>query len=122
MSMSTTSAHTSTNTGNYSSTARWTAAARALESAHEDRLFDDPWALLLAGEEGAAWVVEYEYIYMIMAIGKPLQASNLSLVPGYIQHNISAVRDWQSPKFRQKGKDLANLSQDMCFAVSVNTI
>jgi O-methyltransferase involved in polyketide biosynthesis len=55
MSMSTTSAHTSTNTGNFSSTARWTAAARALKSAHEDRLFDDPLALLLAGEEGAAW-------------------------------------------------------------------
>ncbi len=37
------------------STARWTAAARALESAREDRLFNDPWAAKLAGEEGAAW-------------------------------------------------------------------
>jgi methyltransferase (TIGR00027 family) len=37
------------------STARWTTAARALESAREDRLFDDPWASTLAGAEGAAW-------------------------------------------------------------------
>ena len=37
------------------STARWTAAARALENAREDRLFADPWAEKLAGEEGAAW-------------------------------------------------------------------
>jgi methyltransferase (TIGR00027 family) len=38
------------------STACWTAAARALESIREDRLFNDPWATSLAGEEGAAWV------------------------------------------------------------------
>ena len=37
------------------STARWTAAARALESVRKDRLFDDPWAGLLAGTEGSAW-------------------------------------------------------------------
>ena len=37
------------------STARWTAAARAVESALEDRLFNDPWATALAGAEGAAW-------------------------------------------------------------------
>ena len=37
------------------STARWTAAARACESAREDRLFDDPWAYALAGVEGAVW-------------------------------------------------------------------
>ncbi len=37
------------------STAHWTAAARAIESTREDRLFDDPWATLLAGVEGAAW-------------------------------------------------------------------
>jgi methyltransferase (TIGR00027 family) len=36
-------------------TARWTAAARSLESVREDRLFDDPWASLLAGTEGPAW-------------------------------------------------------------------
>jgi methyltransferase (TIGR00027 family) len=33
-------------------TARWTAAIRAKESAREDRLFDDPFAATLAGEEG----------------------------------------------------------------------
>lgn len=38
------------------STARWTAAVRAQESAREDRLFDDPWAVALAGPEGAAWI------------------------------------------------------------------
>nr|MDT0656955.1 SAM-dependent methyltransferase [Micromonospora sp. DSM 115978] len=35
-------------------TARWTAAARARESARPDRLFDDPHARLLAGDEGQA--------------------------------------------------------------------
>ncbi len=33
-------------------TARWTAAARARETGREDRLFEDPLAELLAGEEG----------------------------------------------------------------------
>ncbi len=33
-------------------TARWTAAARARESARPDRLFDDPFAALLAGTDG----------------------------------------------------------------------
>lgn len=37
-------------------TARWTASVRALESARDDRLFDDPWAAALAGAEGAAWM------------------------------------------------------------------
>ncbi|WP_181019971.1 SAM-dependent methyltransferase [Nonomuraea typhae] len=35
-------------------TARWTAAMRAEESARPDRLFDDPFATLLAGEDGRA--------------------------------------------------------------------
>jgi methyltransferase (TIGR00027 family) len=39
-------------------TASWTAAVRALESAREDRLFDDPWASALAGADGAAWLEE----------------------------------------------------------------
>jgi methyltransferase (TIGR00027 family) len=38
------------------STARWTAGVRAKERAREDRLFDDPWAAALAGEEGAEWI------------------------------------------------------------------
>jgi methyltransferase (TIGR00027 family) len=37
-------------------TASWMAAARALESARADRLFDDPWASVLAGADGAAWL------------------------------------------------------------------
>lgn len=39
-------------------TAGWTAAVRALESARPDRLFDDPWARALAGEDGAAWAAQ----------------------------------------------------------------
>ncbi len=38
------------------STACWTAAVRAQESAREGRLFDDPWAAALAGKEGAEWI------------------------------------------------------------------
>ena len=37
-------------------TARWTAAVRAIESKREDRLFCDPWAALLAGQEGGTWI------------------------------------------------------------------
>jgi O-methyltransferase involved in polyketide biosynthesis len=36
------------------STARWTASVRAMENGREDALIEDPWALFLAGEEGAA--------------------------------------------------------------------
>ncbi len=39
--------------GAVTKTARWTAAARARESRRPDRLFDDPLAALLAGDEGA---------------------------------------------------------------------
>jgi methyltransferase (TIGR00027 family) len=39
-----------------SATARWIAAVRASESAREDRLFNDPWAAALAGEEGRQWL------------------------------------------------------------------
>jgi methyltransferase (TIGR00027 family) len=42
--------------GSLASTARWAASVRAMESAREDRLFDDPWAAALAGAEGAAWI------------------------------------------------------------------
>ena len=35
-------------------TAQWMAAARAVESRRPDRLFDDPWAALLAGRSGFA--------------------------------------------------------------------
>lgn len=37
-------------------TAQWIAAVRAQESRRQDRLFQDPWAAALAGEEGAAWI------------------------------------------------------------------
>ena len=37
-------------------TALWTAAVRAAERARDDRLFDDPWADALAGDEGRAWI------------------------------------------------------------------
>jgi methyltransferase (TIGR00027 family) len=41
-----------------SSTARWTASARALESKRPDRLFYDPFAEALAGDEGASWLAQ----------------------------------------------------------------
>jgi len=37
------------------STACWIAAVRARESERSDRLFHDPWAAMLSGEEGQAW-------------------------------------------------------------------
>lgn len=40
------------------STAAWTAAVRASESARVDRLFDDPWAASLAGADGASWMAQ----------------------------------------------------------------
>lgn len=40
--------------------AYWIAAARARESAREDRLFDDPWAATLAGERGFAMMAASE--------------------------------------------------------------
>ena len=38
------------------STAYWIAAVRAHESERVNRLFDDPWAALLAGQVGQAWL------------------------------------------------------------------
>lgn len=37
-------------------TAFWTAAVRAQESNRADRLFNDPWAAVMAGEEGLHWL------------------------------------------------------------------
>lgn len=42
-------------------TGRWIAAARALETARPDRLFNDPWAGLLAGESGKATLEAADY-------------------------------------------------------------
>jgi methyltransferase (TIGR00027 family) len=43
-------------------TSRWVAAARAQESTRPDRLFDDPFAAALAGDEGRAFFAEMEAI------------------------------------------------------------
>jgi methyltransferase (TIGR00027 family) len=43
-----------------SRTAQWTAAARALESERPDRIFYDPYARLVAGEDGTALLRRYE--------------------------------------------------------------
>lgn len=43
------------------STGRWIAAARALETERPDRLFNDPWAALLAGEGGRAALAAADY-------------------------------------------------------------
>ncbi len=40
------------------STAHWTAAVRAKESLREDRLFNDPSAITLAGKEGEEWAAQ----------------------------------------------------------------
>ena len=40
-------------------TARWTAASRARESRRPDRLFDDPLAAVLAGDEGASLLTHF---------------------------------------------------------------
>jgi methyltransferase (TIGR00027 family) len=40
------------------STAYWTAAVRAAETARADRLFNDPWAQALAGPQGKAWIAD----------------------------------------------------------------
>ena len=45
-----------TNENVLSATARWTAAARGLETSRDDALVRDPWAALLAGETGQAWL------------------------------------------------------------------
>ena len=37
-------------------TARWTAGVRAMESLRGDRLFNDPWATVLADKEGKDWI------------------------------------------------------------------
>jgi methyltransferase (TIGR00027 family) len=37
-------------------TACWTASVRARENQRDDRLFSDPWAQSLSGEQGAAWI------------------------------------------------------------------
>ncbi|MCU0484981.1 MAG: SAM-dependent methyltransferase [Anaerolineales bacterium] len=39
-------------------TAYWTASVRALESACQEPLFQDPWAELLAGEVGRLWIAQ----------------------------------------------------------------
>ncbi|MGI8649722.1 MAG: SAM-dependent methyltransferase [Rubrobacter sp.] len=41
-------------------TSRWMAAARARETEREDRLFHDPLAAILAGDEGFAWLERME--------------------------------------------------------------
>lgn len=42
-------------------TGRWIAAARALETDRPDRLFNDPWAALLAGDSGTAALAAADY-------------------------------------------------------------
>jgi len=43
---------------NLASTAHWTASVRARENSRQDRLFADPWAATLAGEEGQRWLAQ----------------------------------------------------------------
>src|SRR5690348_9172340 len=50
----------SPNKESLASTACWIAAIRAHESERTDRLFNDPWAALLAGQAGQAWLDRME--------------------------------------------------------------
>jgi len=52
-------------------TSRWVAAARARESTRPDRLFDDPLAGALAGDEGRALLAEMERLSMAGTHGSP---------------------------------------------------
>lgn len=55
-------------------TARWMAAARARESWRADRLFDDPFAEALAGDEGFSWLRMLDLSAGIFAPGPGLYA------------------------------------------------
>ena len=50
------------------STAHWTAAVRARESKRKDRLFNDPWAANLAGQEGMAWIEQKSEVSTIAMV------------------------------------------------------
>ncbi len=58
-------------------TSRWVAAARARESAREDRLFSDPLAAALAGDEGQAFLVEMSRAAALS--GRPLENPFLAI-------------------------------------------
>ncbi|MER5443681.1 SAM-dependent methyltransferase [Streptomyces sp. NPDC002790] len=72
-------------------TARWTAAARARESRRTDRLFDDPLAELLAGEEGAA-LLKHFHTSRAADEGNPFLSIRTRWFDDFIEGAVTADR------------------------------
>lgn len=74
------------------STACWIAAIRAHESEREDRLFEDPWAALLAGQAGQAWIERMQ----------ALEARLERMIRNYRigMHWGKPGQEWGNPKLR----------------------
>jgi methyltransferase (TIGR00027 family) len=68
-------------------TARWTAAQRARESERADRLFHDPLARLLAGEEGIAMLERSEQVSQVAAAG-PYFAIRTRFFDDFVQRGV----------------------------------
>jgi methyltransferase (TIGR00027 family) len=74
------------------STACWIAAIRAHESEHADRLFEDPWAALLAGQAGQTWLDRMEVI--------EARLERMSKDYRIAIHWGKPGQEWGSPKLR----------------------
>ncbi len=74
------------------STAYWVAAVRAHEHERADRLFDDPWAALLAGPTGQAWL---DRMALLQA-----QLERMSNDFRISMHWGKPGKEWRQPKLR----------------------
>jgi methyltransferase (TIGR00027 family) len=74
------------------STACWVAAVRAHEHEQEDRLFDDPWAALLAGPAGQAWIDRMALLHT--RLGRMSRISRISM------HWGKPGKEWGHPTLR----------------------
>jgi methyltransferase (TIGR00027 family) len=82
----------SPNKESLASTACWIAAIRAHESERTDRLFNDPWAALLAGQAGQAWLDRMEaFEARFERMSKDYRIS---------MHWGNFGQEWGSPKIR----------------------
>jgi methyltransferase (TIGR00027 family) len=71
------------------STACWVAAVRAHEHERADRLFDDPWAALLAGPTGQAWI---DHMALLQA-----RLERMSRTPRISMHWGKPGKEWGHP-------------------------
>lgn len=69
-------------------TARWTAAARARETARPDRLFDDPLAGLLAGDDGVA-LLRHFHTPRAAADGNPVLPIRTRWFDDFLRRSVS---------------------------------